>query len=123
MADVSTCLLTSHAYAVMFPTHQSIAACSDMRCLSCRVPGPLRMTEDDHQGALNSGETAGCAPLAAGELAENLRKLMLSMYAENISPDGKVRTSGRRAVICCPQLNRDIRVVVLVVIGVVWAFQ
>ena len=48
------------------------------------------MTEDDHQGALNSGETAGCPPLPAGELAENLRKLMLTMYAENISPDGKV---------------------------------
>ncbi|XP_043226984.1 uncharacterized protein LOC122384072 isoform X1 [Amphibalanus amphitrite] len=48
-----------------------------------------RMTEDDNQGALNSGETAGCPPLPAGELAENLRKLMLTMYAENISPDGK----------------------------------
>ncbi|KAF0314525.1 hypothetical protein FJT64_001528 [Amphibalanus amphitrite] len=65
-----------------------------------------RMTEDDNQGALNSGETAGCPPLPAGELAENLRKLMLTMYAENISPDGKttgVTTCGWR--VSCSEVD------------------
>ncbi|XP_037089128.1 uncharacterized protein LOC119109561 [Pollicipes pollicipes] len=48
-----------------------------------------RMTEDDHPSALNSGESSGCPPPPAAELAEGLRKLMLSMYADNISDDGK----------------------------------
>jgi len=48
-----------------------------------------RMVEDDHPSALNSGEGSSCPARPATEVAESLRKLMLRMYAANISPDGK----------------------------------
>lgn len=56
-----------------------------------------RMTADEHPRALNSGESGPVCPARpATEVADNLRRLMLKMYAENISDDGKVTPQPRR---------------------------
>ncbi|XP_066563635.1 uncharacterized protein LOC136751744 [Amia ocellicauda] len=39
--------------------------------------------------SLNAGETAECSPVMAAELSEALRHLILKLYAEHLSPDGK----------------------------------
>ncbi|KAJ8253154.1 hypothetical protein GJAV_G00209720 [Gymnothorax javanicus] len=49
----------------------------------------FRLVEHDPNSALNGGKTAECSPLQAAELSEILRNMMLRLYADHISPDGK----------------------------------
>ena len=49
-----------------------------------------RFLEDDESNALNSGVTSLCEPRPAPEVAEELRHLILQLYGEYLSPDGKV---------------------------------
>uniref|UniRef100_H3AL83 Zgc:152951 n=1 Tax=Latimeria chalumnae TaxID=7897 RepID=H3AL83_LATCH len=48
-----------------------------------------RLIEHDCLTALNSGKTAECSPVLAAELSEALRRLILKLYGEHLSPDGK----------------------------------
>ncbi|XP_070554538.1 uncharacterized protein [Ptychodera flava] len=48
-----------------------------------------RLMEDDESSALNSGLSSECEPRPAGELSEYMRRLILSIYADYLSPDGK----------------------------------
>lgn len=48
-----------------------------------------RLMDDDESTALNAGEMSTCEPRPAGELGEDIRKLILKIYAAFLSPDGK----------------------------------
>ncbi|XP_041933022.1 uncharacterized protein zgc:152951 isoform X1 [Alosa alosa] len=49
----------------------------------------FRLLEHDPNAALNTGEMAACSPLKASELSEILRNLILKLYADHLSSDGK----------------------------------
>ncbi|KAG9349522.1 hypothetical protein JZ751_027967 [Albula glossodonta] len=49
----------------------------------------FRMLEHDPHSALNVREMATCSPLEAAELSETLRNMMLRLYSEHLSVDGK----------------------------------
>lgn len=48
-----------------------------------------RLMDDDESTALNAGEMSTCEPRPAGELGEDIRKLILKIYAAFLSTDGK----------------------------------
>lgn len=48
-----------------------------------------RLMDDDESTALNAGEMSTCEPRPAGELGEDIRKLILKIYAAFLSHDGK----------------------------------
>ncbi|XP_064626576.1 uncharacterized protein LOC135487119 [Lineus longissimus] len=49
-----------------------------------------RLLEDDHEtNALNAGSISDCDPRPAGELGEDLRRLILKLYNAFLSKDGK----------------------------------
>ena len=49
-----------------------------------------RLLEDDESTALNSGMSSVCEPRPAPEVAEELRRLILTLYSKYLSNDGKV---------------------------------
>ena len=49
-----------------------------------------RLLEDDETTALNSGMSSLCEPRPAPEVAEELRRLILKLYSQFLSKDGKV---------------------------------
>ncbi|XP_063070524.1 uncharacterized protein zgc:152951 isoform X1 [Engraulis encrasicolus] len=49
----------------------------------------FRLLEHDPNAALNSGEMAACSPMKASELSEILRNLILKLFANHLSSDGK----------------------------------
>ncbi|TNN03160.1 hypothetical protein fugu_000189 [Takifugu bimaculatus] len=49
----------------------------------------FRLLEDDPHSALNAGQTATCSPIQASELSLLLRELILKLYSEHLSADGK----------------------------------
>ena len=50
-----------------------------------------RFLEDDENNALNAGMSSLCEPRPGPEVAEELRHLILRLYAQFLSKDGKVR--------------------------------
>ncbi|CAN9497885.1 unnamed protein product [Ophioblennius macclurei] len=48
-----------------------------------------RLLEDDPHSALNAGQTASCSPIQASELSLILRELILKLFSEHLSADGK----------------------------------
>ena len=48
-----------------------------------------RLLEDDDSSALNSGSISECTPRPAAQLGEEMRKLILKIYAAFLSPDGR----------------------------------
>ncbi|XP_029348854.1 uncharacterized protein LOC115035256 [Echeneis naucrates] len=48
-----------------------------------------RLLEDDPHSALNTGQTASCTPIQAAELSLLLRELILKLFSEHLSADGK----------------------------------
>ncbi|KAM4609142.1 uncharacterized protein ACJ7VT_014969 [Polymixia lowei] len=48
-----------------------------------------RLLEHDPHSALNAGETASCTPLQAAELSSILREMVLKLFSEYLSADGK----------------------------------
>ena len=50
-----------------------------------------RLLEDDESTALNSGMSSDCEPRPAPQVAEELRRLILNLYNQFLSKDGKVK--------------------------------
>nr|XP_046259490.1 uncharacterized protein zgc:152951 [Scatophagus argus] len=48
-----------------------------------------RLMEDDPHSALNAGQTAACSPIKAAELSLLLREMILKLFSEHLSADGK----------------------------------
>ncbi|XP_056145246.1 uncharacterized protein zgc:152951 [Lampris incognitus] len=48
-----------------------------------------RLTEHDPHSALNTGKTATCTPYQAAELSAILRDMVLKLFSEHLSADGK----------------------------------
>ncbi|KAK9537450.1 hypothetical protein VZT92_005065 [Zoarces viviparus] len=48
-----------------------------------------RLLEDDPHSALNAGQTAACSPIQAAELSLIVRELILKLFSEHLSADGK----------------------------------
>ncbi|TKS67396.1 hypothetical protein D9C73_001280 [Collichthys lucidus] len=48
-----------------------------------------RLLEDDPHSALNAGQTASCAPIQAAELSLLLREMILKLFSDHLSADGK----------------------------------
>ncbi|KAM9343028.1 uncharacterized protein KZ484_015654 [Pholidichthys leucotaenia] len=48
-----------------------------------------RLLEDDPNSALNAGHTAACTPIQAAELSLLLRELILKLFSDHLSADGK----------------------------------
>ncbi|XP_054642972.1 uncharacterized protein zgc:152951 [Dunckerocampus dactyliophorus] len=48
-----------------------------------------RLLEDDPHSALNAGQTATCSPIKAAELSLYLRELILKLFSDHLSADGK----------------------------------
>ncbi|KAJ8305746.1 hypothetical protein KUTeg_016291 [Tegillarca granosa] len=48
-----------------------------------------RLLDDDESSALNTDTMSDCEPRPAGELGEDIRKLILKIYSVFLSPDGK----------------------------------
>lgn len=48
-----------------------------------------RLLEDDPHSALNTGQTAACSPIQAAELSLLLRDMILKLFSEHLSADGK----------------------------------
>ncbi|XP_061547657.1 uncharacterized protein zgc:152951 [Phycodurus eques] len=48
-----------------------------------------RLMEDDPHSALNAGQTASCIPVEAAEISLRLRELILKLFSEHLSADGK----------------------------------
>lgn len=48
-----------------------------------------RLLEDDPHSALNAGQTASCTPIPAAELSLLLREMILKLFSEHLSADGK----------------------------------
>ncbi|KAM4558910.1 uncharacterized protein PAE49_013512 [Odontesthes bonariensis] len=49
----------------------------------------FRLLEDDPHSSLNSGQTAACRPIQAAELSLLLREMILNLFSEHLSADGK----------------------------------
>ncbi|XP_035250466.1 uncharacterized protein zgc:152951 isoform X2 [Anguilla anguilla] len=49
----------------------------------------FRLVEHGPHSALNAGQMAACVPLQAAELSEILRNMMLRLYSDHLSADGK----------------------------------
>ncbi|XP_036397051.1 uncharacterized protein zgc:152951 [Megalops cyprinoides] len=49
----------------------------------------FRLLEHDPRSVLNAGEMATCSPLPAAELSEILRNMILRLYSDHLSADGK----------------------------------
>ncbi|XP_030642057.1 uncharacterized protein zgc:152951 [Chanos chanos] len=49
----------------------------------------LRLLEHEPCAALNTGQMAACSPIKASELSELLRNLILKLYSDHLSADGK----------------------------------
>lgn len=49
----------------------------------------FRLLEDDPHSALNAGQTAACSPIQAAELSLILRDLILKLFSQHLSADGK----------------------------------
>lgn len=49
-----------------------------------------RLLEDDESTALNSGMSSLCEPRPAAQIGEELRRLILNLYNQFLSKDGKV---------------------------------
>lgn len=49
----------------------------------------FRLLEDDPHSALNAGQTAACSPIPAAELSLLVRELILKLFSEHLSADGK----------------------------------
>ncbi|XP_041856869.1 uncharacterized protein zgc:152951 isoform X2 [Melanotaenia boesemani] len=49
----------------------------------------FRLLEDDPHSALNAGQTAACSPLQAAALSLLLREMILKLFSEHLSADGK----------------------------------
>lgn len=49
----------------------------------------FRLLEDDPHSALNAGQTAACSPIQAAELSLILRELILKLFSQHLSADGK----------------------------------
>ncbi|XP_023272430.1 uncharacterized protein LOC111662709 isoform X1 [Seriola lalandi dorsalis] len=49
----------------------------------------FRLLEDDPHSALNTGQTASCSPIQAAELSLLLREMILKLFSEHLSADGK----------------------------------
>ncbi|XP_071763354.1 uncharacterized protein LOC139918001 [Centroberyx gerrardi] len=48
-----------------------------------------RLLEHDPHSALNTGQTAACNPLQAAQLSSVLREMILKLFSEHLSADGK----------------------------------
>ncbi|XP_008327060.1 uncharacterized protein LOC103392260 [Cynoglossus semilaevis] len=48
-----------------------------------------RLLEDDPHSALNAGQTAGCALMQAAEVSLLLREMILKLFSDHLSADGK----------------------------------
>ncbi|XP_062287604.1 uncharacterized protein zgc:152951 isoform X1 [Scomber scombrus] len=48
-----------------------------------------RLLEDDPNSALNAGQMAACSPIPAAELSLLLRDMILKLFSEHLSADGK----------------------------------
>ncbi|XP_068185195.1 uncharacterized protein zgc:152951 [Antennarius striatus] len=48
-----------------------------------------RLLQDDPNSALNTGQTAVCTPIKAAELSLLLREMILKLFSEHLSADGK----------------------------------
>ncbi|XP_037343953.1 uncharacterized protein zgc:152951 isoform X1 [Pungitius pungitius] len=48
-----------------------------------------RLLEDDPNSALNAGQTAACSPIPAAELSLLVRELILKLFSDHLSADGK----------------------------------
>uniref|UniRef100_A0A3Q3VWL3 DEP domain-containing protein n=1 Tax=Mola mola TaxID=94237 RepID=A0A3Q3VWL3_MOLML len=48
-----------------------------------------RLLEDDPHSALNAGQTAVCSPIQAAELSLLLREMILKLFSDHLSADGK----------------------------------
>lgn len=48
-----------------------------------------RLLQDDPNSALNAGQMAACTPIQASELSLLLRELILKLFSEHLSADGK----------------------------------
>ncbi|KAG7241674.1 hypothetical protein INR49_025139 [Caranx melampygus] len=48
-----------------------------------------RLLEDDPHSALNAGQTASCSPMQASGLSLLLREMILKLFSEHLSADGK----------------------------------
>ncbi|CAM9100045.1 unnamed protein product [Lampetra planeri] len=48
-----------------------------------------RLLQDEPRSALNAGHTAACSPFAAAELSLLLREMILKLFSEHLSDDGK----------------------------------
>ncbi|XP_075896392.1 uncharacterized protein LOC142897743 isoform X1 [Nelusetta ayraudi] len=49
----------------------------------------FRLLEDDPHSALNAGQTAACSPIEAASLSLLLREMILKLFSEHLSADGK----------------------------------
>ncbi|XP_061697698.1 uncharacterized protein zgc:152951 isoform X2 [Syngnathoides biaculeatus] len=61
----------------------------DSRFEAARGDTLYRLLEDDPHSALNAGQTASCAPIEASEISLLLRELILKLFSEHLSADGK----------------------------------
>ncbi|XP_068602331.1 uncharacterized protein zgc:152951 [Brachionichthys hirsutus] len=48
-----------------------------------------RLLQDDPNSALNTGQTAVCAPIEAADISLLLREMILKLFSEHLSADGK----------------------------------
>jgi hypothetical protein len=48
-----------------------------------------KLGTSDRNRALNTSELAECVQRPAGEVAEDIRRLILKLFADFLSPDGK----------------------------------
>ncbi|KAM3849922.1 uncharacterized protein ACN63O_020320, partial [Diretmus argenteus] len=48
-----------------------------------------RLLQHDPHSTLNTGQTAACSPLQAAELSSVLREMILKLFSEHLSADGK----------------------------------
>lgn len=55
-----------------------------------RLDGYYRLLEDDESRALNAGALSECAPPDVAALGEDMRKMILAIYAKFLSADGRV---------------------------------
>ena len=60
-----------------------------------------RFLEDDESNALNAGLSSLCDPRPGPEVAEELRRLVLKLYGQFLSKDGKVKCSRKFFLFPC----------------------
>ncbi|CAL8371111.1 unnamed protein product [Arctogadus glacialis] len=56
---------------------------------SCRGDTLYRLLEHESPLALNAGQTAACTPLQAAELSSIMREIVLKLFSDHLSADGK----------------------------------